>query len=74
MTLSYKIDPFGDDSKRRKVKIRITTEHSASSYGQPVLVLPDGGALDMISWLGCDYRIEHATKTERAQLAKLKLA
>lgn len=73
MTLSYKVDPFGDDSKRRKVKVSITTEHSASSYGQPVIVLPDGVALDLMSWVGCAYRVERATAEEREQLAKMGL-
>ena len=33
MTLSYLIDPFSGDTKKKKIKARITTEHSASSYG-----------------------------------------
>jgi hypothetical protein len=68
MTLSYSIDPFGAATKRRTVKATITTEHSASSYGQPVIVLPDGGALDLMSWVGCGYRVERATAKERAAL------
>lgn len=71
MTLSYRIDPFGRDGQRRTVRARLTTEHSASSYGQPVLVLPDGGVVDALSWAGCAYRVERATVGERAGLARL---
>lgn len=71
MTLSYKVDPFGSGNKRAKVKVRITTDHSMSSYGQPVIVLPDGEALDLVSWVGCGYRVETATAKERVAIAKL---
>lgn len=71
MRLSYNLDPFGDGSQRRMVKARVTTEHSASSYGQPVIVLPDGSALDLMSWVGCGYRVEKATAKERAALTAL---
>jgi hypothetical protein len=73
MILSYRVDPFSDRSKRERVTVRLTTEHSASSYGQPVIVLPDGGALDLMSWVGCGYRVERAGKAERAMLAKMGL-
>lgn len=72
MTLSYG-DPFREGSKRHTIKVRITTNHSASSYGQPVIVLPDGGALDLMSWVGCGYKVERATAKEREQLAKIGL-
>ena len=71
MTLSYKVDPFGSGDKRAKVKVRITTDHSMSSYGQPVIVLPDGKALDLMSWVGCGYHIEVATAKERVATAKM---
>ena len=71
MTLSYKVDPFGSGDKRAKVKVRITTAHSMSSYGQPVIVLPDGEALDLMSWVGCGYRIEAATTKERIAIDKM---
>lgn len=71
MTLSYNVDPFGSANKRAKVKVRITTHHSMSSYGQPVIVLPDGEALDLMSWIGCGYRVEAATATERVAIAKM---
>lgn len=71
MTLSYLINPFGGAAARRKVRARLTTEHSASSYGQPVIILPDGAALDLMSWALCGYRVERATATERAALAHI---
>lgn len=71
MTLSYKVDPFGSENKRATVKARITTEHSASSYGQPVIVLPDGGALDLMSWVVCGYRVETATTKEHVAINKI---
>jgi len=71
MTLSYKVDPFGSGNKRTKVKARITTDHSMSSYGQPVIVLPDGDVLDLMSWVGCGYRIEAATAKERVAISKM---
>jgi len=73
MTLSYLINPFSVDNKRRKVKAKITTEHSASSYGQPVIVLEDGGAIDLMSWVGCGYQISKASKKEKEQLIKMGL-
>ena len=53
--------PVWESDKRRKITVRLTTGHSASSYGQPVIVLPDGGALDLMSWVGCGYRVERTT-------------
>jgi len=73
MQLSYLADPFSQGSKRVKVRARITTAHSASSYGQPVIVLPDGGALDLMSWVGCGYRVERATLREQHLLEKMGL-
>jgi hypothetical protein len=72
MILSYK-DIFDPDSKRERVKAEVTTEHSASHYGQPVIVLEDGGALDLMSWVAMDYRVETATKQEKLDLQKMDL-
>jgi hypothetical protein len=69
MKLSY-VDLLGD-GKRHEVEATITTEHSASSYGQPVIVMEDGGALDLPSWALLGYRVVEATPEERAQLAKI---
>jgi hypothetical protein len=55
--------------KRESVKAKITREHPASSYGQPVIVLPDG-ALDYNSAILLDYRVDRASKRETALLAE----
>ena len=73
MILHYLVNPFGSDNQRKKVKAKITTDHSMSSYGQPVIVLEDGEALDLMSWVGCGYQVIKASKTEKEQLAKLGL-
>lgn len=72
MILSYK-NQLSGDGKRKEIKARITTNHSASSYGQPVIVLEDGEALDLISWVFCSYQIVSATKKERELLARIGL-
>lgn len=71
MTCSYRVDPFGESPARKRVTVRLSTTHSTSSYGQPVMVLPDGGALDLMSWVGCGYRIERATAKEREAVARI---
>jgi hypothetical protein len=72
MILSYQ-DLFEENARRTRVKAKITTEHSASSYGQPVIVLEDGGALDLPSWVMLNYRVEKATEKELQALQKLGL-
>ena len=67
MVLSYQ-DIFQDNAERTRVKATITTTHSASSYGQPVIVLADGGALDLMSWVAMGYQAVKVTKKERAEL------
>lgn len=62
------------EGKTHRVKVTITTDHSASSYGQPVIVLPDGGALDLMSWVGLGYRVVKATDKERQGLSKIGLS
>ena len=61
MKLSYQDLMTG---KRKTIKAIITTDHPASSYGMPVIVLPDGGALDYGSAIMLDYRVERATQKE----------
>ena len=51
--------------------IEITTEHSASSHGRPVLVNEIGDALDPMSW--AFHRIVSATPEEIEQLKALGL-
>jgi hypothetical protein len=70
MILSY--HNLGEE-RRHRMKAKITTDHSSSSYGQPVIVLADGGALDLMSWVGLGYRVVSATKKEISALEKLGL-
>lgn len=62
MKLSY-VDLLGD-RERHEVAATVTTDHPASSYGIPVVVLADGEALDVQSWLILLYRVEKATPEE----------
>jgi len=62
MILSY-VDILGD-GERHKIKATITTEHSNSSYGQPVLLLGDGKPLNAESWVLMVYQVVKATPTE----------
>lgn len=66
MKLSY-VDLLGD-RERHEVDATVTTDHPASSYGIPVVVLADGEALDVQSWLILLYRVERATPEEFADL------
>lgn len=62
MVLQYK-DILGD-GKSHKIKATITTDHPSSSYGMPVVVLPDGQSLDATSWVLLGYRVVSCGKTE----------
>ena len=68
MILSY--HDLGEE-KRHRIKASVTTEHSASSYGQPVL--EDGGALDLFSWVSLGYRVVRASKREKEGLIRIGL-
>lgn len=46
----------------------LTTDHSASSYGRPVLVIDTGDALGPADCLLADYRIMEATEDELVAL------
>jgi len=46
----------------RELEVHLSTEHAASSYGQPVAVTEDGEALDAFSWTL--YRAVDATNDE----------
>lgn len=70
MILSY--HNLGEE-KRHRMKAKVTTEHNASSYGQPVIVLEDGGAIDLMSWVGLGYRVVRASKKEMAGLTSMGL-
>jgi len=65
MTLSY-VDLMA--TERTEIKAMITRDHPASHYGAPVIVLPDGEALDYQSAIFLDYRVESATETEKKLL------
>ena len=56
------------DTERSTIKATITTDHPASSYGMPVIVLEDGGALDYTSAILLDYRVEKISEVERPLL------
>jgi hypothetical protein len=77
MRLSFLVEPLMKGKtrhmRRRVIKAKITTDHSASSYGQPVIVLQDGSALDLMSWVGCGYRVVEATCQEREYLVGMGL-
>ena len=62
-----------DSEKYHRIKAEITTEHSSSSYDQPVIVLEDGGALDLFSWTALGYRVIRASKKEMAGLQRMGL-
>lgn len=48
----------------------LTTDHSASSYGIPVLVLGNGEPLGVEDAMLADYRIVEATDEERTALVR----
>jgi hypothetical protein len=68
MKLSY-YDLLGDQ-KRHTINAEITTDHPSSSYNQPVIVLDDGGALSMQSWVLLGYQVEEITKKEARLMKK----
>jgi len=68
MILQY-TDIF-DGGKTRKIKGEITTEHSASSYGMPVIVLPDGGVLSGESWVMLGYKVVSLTQKEAPMMER----
>lgn len=68
MMLQY-TDIF-EGGKIRKIKAEITTEHSASSYGMPVVVLPDGHTVDATSWVMLNYQIVSITKAETPMMER----
>lgn len=72
MILSYCNKLFGE-KKRHRIKAEITTQHSCSHYGQPVIALENGDALDVMSWVSLDYRVIRASKKEKAALVEMGL-
>jgi hypothetical protein len=68
MRLSY-VDLLGD-RERHLIEARVTTDHAASSYGIPVVVLPDGESLSIASWMMLNYQVEEATSEELEALER----
>lgn len=71
MILVYK-DLF-DGGKKKRIKAKISYEHSSCSYGLPVVVLPDGGSLDAVSWVCLGYEVVKSTQAENKALCQLGL-
>jgi len=69
MVLDY-LDIVKRDSKRKRIHARITTDHPASSYGLPVVILEDGNCLDYQSWVFLGYRVFSIGKRERPLMQK----
>ena len=67
MKLSYL--PFGSGRVKTCDAI-ITCEHSASSYGIPVVVLEDGNVVDKMSWMLLGYEVVEATVEELKALRR----
>lgn len=61
------------EGKMQRVSAKITTRHSLSSYGQPVLVLSDGETVDAKSWADLCYHVVSATTKERYGLTQIGL-
>jgi len=56
--------------KIKKIKGEITTEHCASSYGLPVVLLPDGGVLSAESWVMLGYKVVSLTQKEAPMMER----
>ena len=69
MLLSFQ-DLFDTEAGRKEIEAEITTEHSASSYGLPVVLLEDGGVLSAQSWVMLDYKIVELPEDEKPLMEK----
>lgn len=56
--------------KSRKIKGELTTEHCASSYGLPVIVLPDGGVISAESWVMLGYQVVSLSQKEAPMMER----
>lgn len=56
--------------KVRKIKGEITTDHCASSYGLPVILLPDGGVLSAESWVLRGYKVVSLAQKEVSMMER----
>ena len=72
MILSY-VDLFDKKRLQHRIKANVTTNHPASHYGQPVILLEDGKTLDSSSWTLHRYRVLKANKKEISTLLSMGL-
>lgn len=56
--------------KMKKIKGELTTEHCASSYGLPVVLLPDGGVLSAESWVMLGYKVVSLSQKEAPMMER----
>ncbi len=69
MKISYV--PLDGQRRRKTCKATITCDHSASSYGIPVVVLKDGSVIDGFSWALSGCKVISATPQELAALQRM---
>ena len=55
----------------KKVAASITIKHAGSGYGQPLIVLSTGEAVDVLSWHLREYQVIDATQQERHLLSEI---
>jgi hypothetical protein len=72
MILSYTV-LFDKKRMQHRIKATVTTNHSASRYEQPVILLEDGGTLDASSWFSHRYRVLKASRKEISALLSMGL-
>ena len=72
MILSY-TDLYDKRRLQHCIKATVTMNHPASRYGQPVVILEDGGMLDSSLWVAKRYRVLKATKKEVSALLRIGL-
>lgn len=72
MILSY-VDLFDKKRLQHRIKASVTTNHPASHYGQPVIILEDGKMLDSSTWTSHRYRVLKANKREISALLAVGL-
>lgn len=72
MILSH-IDFFDKRNMQHRVKATIVSNHPASRYGQPVILLENGRMLDSSSWFSHRYRVLKANKKEISELLRMGL-
>jgi len=67
------IDLFDKRNMPHRVKATIITDHPASRYGQPVILLESGRTLDASLWFSHRYRVLKASKKEISALLRMGL-